>query len=334
MVGSSTKGRSGEKESLIKRLLPAGTRTRIRQWIVPLTLPRAAKALRRILEDIQPDLLHAMRIPYEGMLTTLADPDTPVITSVWGNDFTLQASATPLMSYYTRKTVRRTNALMADCERDIRLARQWGFPDGRPSIVLPGAGGIQLDIFFPPEEPVSSPVVINPRGLRAYIRNDTFFKAIPRVLDKRPETRFLCPAMLDEPQAEKWVADLGIGGAVTLLPHLNPEEIATLFRQGSVVVSPGEHDGTPNSLIEAMACGCFPVAGDIESIREWITQGENGLLVDPADPQALAEAILAALEVNDLREKARSHNIRLVAERAEYGTVMQKAEKFYQSVMG
>jgi len=330
--GTSSIGRHGKRGSLIKRFLSTGARTKIRQRVIPLTLPRAAKALRRIFEDIQPDLLHALRIPYEGMLAALADPHVPMIISVWGNDFTLQASATRLMSDYTRKAVRRTDALMADCERDIRLAHQWGFPE-RPIIMLPGGGGVQLDIFFPPDEPVSKLVVINPRGLRAYIRNDTFFQAIPHVLDEHPEARFLCAAMHGESQAERWVADLEIGYAVTLLPRLDRQEIADLFRQGAVVVSPSEHDGTPNSLIEAMACGCFPVAGNIESVREWIRPGENGLLVDPTDPPALAKAILTALEDDVLRAAARAHNLQMVATRAEYGAVMKRAEAFYQRVV-
>jgi glycosyltransferase involved in cell wall biosynthesis len=71
------------------------------------------------------------------------------------------------------------------------------------------------------------------------------------------------------------------------------------------------------------------VAGDIESLREWITPGENGLLVDPRDPVALAEAILRALRDVSLRQRARERNTRLVAERAEYGRVMRDAESFY-----
>jgi glycosyltransferase involved in cell wall biosynthesis len=333
MGASTSMGESNERSSLIKRLLNTSMRTKIRQRIIPLTLPRAAKALSRILEETRPNLVHALRIPYEGMITALADPKIPMIISVWGNDFTLQARATRLMSGYTRKAARRTDALMADCQRDIRLAHEWGFPEGRPAIVLPGGGGVQLDIFFPPDEPVSAPVVIHPRGLRAYIRNDTFFHAIPHVLGKCPEARFLCAAMQGEPQAERWVADLEIEDTVTLLPRLDREEVADLFRRGAVVVSPSEHDGAPNSLIEAMACGCFPVAGDIESVREWIRHGENGLLVDPADPQALAEAILTALEDDELRAKSRPDNMQLVAERAEYGAVMRKAETFYQMVV-
>ena len=108
--------------------------------------------------------------------------------------------------------------------------------------------------------------------------------------------------------------------------------MADLFRRSRVAVSPSIHDGTPNTLLEAMACGCVPVAGDIESLHEWITPGINGLLVDPSDPQALAEAILVALENQELYQRALTHNTQLIAERASHPRVMAQALSFYQSL--
>ena len=58
----------------------------------------------------------------------------------------------------------------------------------------------------------------------------------------------------------------------------------------------------------------------------------NGLLVDPGDPQALAQAILQALDQPDLRASARQINLDLVRERAEYGRVMRQAEEFYPQI--
>ena len=49
-----------------------GLRTTLRQWLGPLTLPGAARRLRTLIDHLQPDLIHAMRIPYEGMLAALA----------------------------------------------------------------------------------------------------------------------------------------------------------------------------------------------------------------------------------------------------------------------
>ena len=81
-----------------------------------------------------------------------------------------------------------------------------------------------------------------------------------------------------------------------------------------------------------MACGCFPVAGDIESVREWITDAENGLLCNPTDKESIARAIARALEDRRLRAKAMAYNVPLVNEQADYDGVMAKAEEFYRRV--
>jgi glycosyltransferase involved in cell wall biosynthesis len=109
--------------------------------------------------------------------------------------------------------------------------------------------------------------------------------------------------------------------------------MADVYRSAQIVVSPSTHDGTPNTLLEGLACGCFPIAGDLDSIREWITDGENGLLVDSSDPSALANAIIKAIKNKDLRAKAAGLNHEIIAERAEYTRNVAKAEEFYQKVI-
>ena len=79
-----------------------------------------------------------------------------------------------------------------------------------------------------------------------------------------------------------------------------------------------------------MALGCFPVVGDIESLREWITPGVNGLLVEPAKPQSLAEALAAALDRPGLRSSAAEINLRLIQQRAEANLVRSQVQVFYQ----
>ncbi len=322
--------------SALRRRAPMEVRTFIRQWLGPLTLPGAVRRLKALIEEIEPDLVHAMRYPYEGIMAAQARPAAPLIVSVWGNDFTLHARSNPLIGWHTRRALARTDALHTDCQRDLRLARQWGFPEIKPAVVLAGAGGIRNEIFYPPKEPrpPEPPVIINPRGFRTYIRNDTFFKALPAVLNAHPRAKILCPAMAHEPQANSWVEAYQLGEAVELMPRIPHGQMADLFRQAQLVVSPSTHDGTPNTLLEALACGCFPIAGDIESIREWFVHGENALLVDPADPQDLASAMLHALEDEPLRQAARRANLEMIAARAEYQTVMARAEAFYAEVTG
>jgi glycosyltransferase involved in cell wall biosynthesis len=307
-------------------------RTAIRHYLGPLTITRSAKKLRTVIERVEPDLIHAMRIPYEGMLAADAYNGTPLLVSVWGNDFTLHAPSTRLMRHYTRWTMQVTNALHADCKRDIRLGQEWGFPTKRPALVTPGSGGIRTDVFFPPEKLVEEPVVINPRGFRAYVRNDVFFKAIPLVLKEIPDARFLCASMAGEAQVQQWIEELGIAHAVELLAPIPHDQMAEVYRRAAVLVSPSIHDGTPNTLLEGMASGCFPVAGDLESIREWITDGENGLLTDATDPNRLAESIVDALRDKNLREKAAKQNSQIIKEHAEYNACMKLAGSFYERI--
>jgi glycosyltransferase involved in cell wall biosynthesis len=334
-------GQGGKGKGMKRRILRATATPKIRTWLrhqfVPRSLPKAAVRLQALISHLQPDLIHAMRVPYEGMLATSAMEgrrDTPLLISIWGNDFTLHAPASRRLTQLTRQAMQRADALHTDCYRDLRLAREWGFDGCKPAVVLPSGGGIQTDIFYPSNEEVAaSPTVINPRGLRAYVRNDTFFQAIPLVLARHPKTRFVCPAMQGQTEAQKWVDSLGIGQSVDLLAGQSRAGMAELFRQAQVAVSVTTHDGTPNTLLELMASGCLPVVGNIESIREWITEGENGLLVDPADPQGMADAICEGLGNPELRMCAQKENARLIAERAEYGKVMGEAEQFYRSLL-
>ena len=315
-----------------------GLRTLIRQWLGPLTIPRSAQKLSEFIQEVQPDIVHALRVPYEGMLTAqayqkLSGTKPPFLASIWGNDFTLHAPSTPLMKYYTRLTMKTVTALHADCARDIRLAHEWGLSLDKLTLVTPGNGGVRSDVFYPNPEPAKNPVIINPRGFRAYVRNEEFFKAIPLVLAKRADAKFICSSMAGVAQAIQWTKELGIEDAVQLNPQLSHAQMADVFRSAQIVVSPAIHDGTPNSLLEGMACGCFPIAGDLESIREWITHGENGLLVNPNDSQSIADAILLALENKGLRRNAAGLNTNMISTRAEYGMNMKKVAGFYESLL-
>ncbi len=324
----AAQNKSGQRSSA-SAALPTGFRTQLRHWFGPPTIERAAAKLCVIIDGIQPDLVHAMRIPYEGMLAAAANPKASLLISVWGNDFTLHGRSNPFVAAATRKAMRRAGALHTDTKRDQRLAQEWGFAADKPGIVLPGNGGVQRDIFKPSTKKNGTLRVINPRGMRAYVRNDVFFKSIPIVLAEMPGVSFVCPDMATEPEARRLVEKLKIKDFVTLMPKLDTSALAAAYQSSQVMVSPSTHDGTPNSLLEAIACGCLPVASDLESIGEWITSGENGLLVDPNDPRALATAIIRALKDSELRKRASKINAGLIAERADYAQCMPLAEKFY-----
>jgi glycosyltransferase involved in cell wall biosynthesis len=331
--------RAGLTRRLIKTFRP--NLVGMRYAIGPLTLPFHRKKFLEIVEGLGPQLIHALRIPFEGMLAQFAPGKYPLVVSIWGNDLTLHANGSYRMGNYTQYSLQRADGLMADASRDIRLAKSWGFRKDRPSLVVPGCGGIDLEQIEKARAssprhlietiPVNRKLIVNPRGLRpGSLRNDVFFEAARIVASRHPDVCFVCPTMAGQPEAERLVKEHELSGSVLLLPSLTQSDLWWLFAHTDVVISPGEHDGVPNSLLEAMANGCYPIAGDIESLREWITPGINGLLYPPADAIALAECILLILENPDRRFEAARKNRSLIRERADLATNRRKVSAFYK----
>jgi len=83
------------------------------------------------------------------------------------------------------------------------------------------------------------------------------------------------------------------------------------------------------SLIEAMACGRFPVVTNIPAYREHIEDGVNGFLVDPHDDAALADRILAATADRQLRRRASARNWALVQESQDFRHNMRRIESHF-----
>jgi len=316
-----------------------GFRNEILRPVKCILLKRRAQEL---VKMIHPDLLHALRIPIEGELGGGLGVH-PFVTSIWGNDLTLYAANSFIHRALTSRTLKAADGLLADTNIDIQRAHAMVPMGNVPSLRLPGCGGLNSAMFFSGRANGSviqrlgvdpeRPVVLNPRGLRQYVRHDTFFAAIPTVLAIRPDVQFVAVDLKGWQWAEKWIHRSGLSSSVVLTGHLSQTDLAELFRRATVTVSPTEHDGTPNTLLEAMACGCLPICGDLPSVREWITPDVNGILFDVADPESLAHAILRGLSDRRLRIDAAGHNQKMLAENANYDLCMRKAELFYEEVI-
>ncbi len=310
----------------------------IRYILGPLTLPYYQKKFLKIIDQLKPDLIHALRIPFEGMLTQVTPSRYPLIVSIWGNDLTLHANGSYSMGKATHQILARVDGLMADANRDIRLAKNWGVRNNLPCMVVPGCGGLDLGRIekarsLTPKTlagliPSGKQLIINPRGLRpGSLRTDVFFDAARIVSSKYPDVCFLCPAMAEQPEAVQFLTRFNLENNVILLPLLTQPELWWLFAQSLMIISPGMHDGIPNSLLESLALGCYPIVGDIESLREWITPGINGLLYPPGDALALAESISLILENPNRRLDAGRHNFNLIRERADQIIVRKKISR-------
>lgn len=91
------------------------------------------------------------------------------------------------------------------------------------------------------------------------------------------------------PELEAQLDRLALRGAVELAGAIS--DVPALLRDTDVYVQPSFAEGMPNSVLEAMAAGLPVVATRVSGNEDLIADGENGLLVPPGDPGALAAAI-------------------------------------------
>jgi glycosyltransferase involved in cell wall biosynthesis len=299
-------------------------------------VPLQALITRRFLNIFKPDVVHAIRIQNEGYVGALAGYH-PLILSSWGSDFIFIAQRYRLHSLLTRETLRKPNAFTADCHRDFRFARSYGFADNKPMRYFPGNGGINLKLFSPGqfEAQHREPIVIYSRGVSPFYRVDTLLSAIELVLANRAQKgKFvLLVPQATIPTLEKMRNHLNLPESrVIIRPFVRKNELVKLLQKAAVSVSPSISDGTPNSMLEAMACGAFPVMSNLESIREWITHGGNGLLFDPTNANDLASCIREALNNPVMRQVGQKINLAIVKKRADYTKIMPEVRQFYQNI--
>ena len=127
--------------------------------------------------------------------------------------------------------------------------------------------------------------------------------AMPRVLAQRPDTSLAIVGFGPEEAALRaQVERLGLGAQVEFLGARPQGELPPLYRSAGLFVAPfvrdaaGDQEGLPVALMEALACGCPVVAGDVAGMQDLLGSAANGVCVDPTDTEALAAAILAKLD--------------------------------------
>ena len=122
-------------------------------------------------------------------------------------------------------------------------------------------------------------------------------------------------------------ADIGCVGPKSGLDLLAHYAAADCF------VLPSYREGFPNTVLEAGAMELPSIVTDINGSREIIENGQNGLIVQPKDAVALAEAMERMITDKPLREQMTAHARPMIASRFEKGYVMKCMLDFYKEIL-
>lgn len=298
---------------------------------------------RPLIADFRPDVVHGFEAYYNGLATSAAGP-FPRVLSPWGRDIFFDGRAGGLAGWMVRRALRDVERITCNDESIAPfLVETYGIPREK---VVPFSWGIDLEVFSEVDarkagrmreelgiEP-EAPVILSPRKWGRLWGSDAIGAALPEVLKASPHAvAVLMAPALENPEALGLKAGLESACDSRRLRWLEPdqssESMATLFSLADVFVSAPPADLLAQTVLEGMACGCFPVLSRLEAYAKHAVDRKTALLVDPADPAALAAALIEALQNNSLREEAARLN-RDAMRRSEDASVnMLKMEEVY-----
>ena len=127
---------------------------------------------------------------------------------------------------------------------------------------------------------------------------------------------------------------LGLGDRVELAGYASYEDAPEVYRRGDIFVSPTYSEGFSNTILEAMASGLPVISTRSVGVVDCLVDGENGLLVEPRDVDALAAAIGRMLDDGSLRKGLARRALADVRSLYSWPAVARKIEGIYEEVAG
>lgn len=286
--------------------------------------------LKRVLGEIEPDLVHAGPIQSAAFLVALAG-FCPLVSMSWGYDLLYEADRSILGGQAARYTLQHSAVLVGDCQAVRQKAVSLGMPEER---IVTFPWGVDLEHFKPPdtERPSEGPfTLLSTRSWEPVYGLDVLARGFVQAARQRPELRLVM--LGDGSQAGLLREIFSRGGMLERVDfpgQVGQAGLPACYQAAHLYASASHSDGSSVSLLEAMACGLPAAVSDIPGNREWVEPGVTGWWFPDGDAEALAGVLLRALEEREnLAEMGRA--ARQVAERrADWKTNFPQLLRAYE----
>jgi glycosyltransferase involved in cell wall biosynthesis len=124
---------------------------------------------------------------------------------------------------------------------------------------------------------------------------------------------------------EKQILDLGLNKKVILLGLQNHSSLPQWLNAADIFVLPSQSEGTPNALLEAMACGLPVIASNVGGIPELIQDNIEGLLFESGSKDDLKEKLNRLIQDKGLQKTLAENAGKKIT--SQYGSWKTQAEK-------
>jgi len=281
--------------------------------------------VKKIVDEIEPDLINALFVPNYGFLGALLN-FKPFVVSAWGSDILISPRKSFLHKLRTRFILTRADLILSDSDFLTQAIRGLGIKEKR---ILTFPLGIETERYSQEKKRGGPITVLSTRRFEPIYDVKTFIQAMPLVLARsKSRIRFIVVGTgLQSQELKELVLDLKLQDKLEFKEDLSDEGLIETYRDSDIYVSTSLSDSTSVSLLEAMASGLIPIVTDIPGNREWIKDGQNGFLFSPKDHRDLAQKIsLVSDDLGNLQSMSKI-NLQILKHRADWNENMRMVEE-------
>lgn len=296
----------------------------------------ANEKLAQILNKIQPDLVHSFEMQscsYPILETMQEFPKVKWLYSCWGSDL-FHYQNQPQHVSKIKSVLSRIQYLLTDCERDFTIAKTLGLK-GKHIGVIPGGGGFQLEQFLPYSQPPLKRKIILIKGYQHHVgRGLVLVKALQNIQESINKLGFEVVVFGAHPIVIDYVKENKLPYVVHDRHGLSHHHLLQLMGKSALYLGNSISDGMPNTLLEAIIMGAFPIQSNPGNVSaEIITSGKNGFLIEnPEDENTITDAILKVFHQPELLQEAFEINQKIAKERLDHTINQQKILALYHQI--
>ena len=307
-----------------------------------LNIPLLVYRIRKIIREIEPDILHAFNLKWGGWLAALSGFKPFILTGL-GSDILIEQGATKniILKYLRKYTIKRADFITVVSEQ---MKRQVNEIDNEKETIFfaPGADPNKYQPGNPSKEFVNKfkkqnqKVIFSPRALKPLYQIKEIVLAFEKLYKKNSDLLLIIGGNTNNEYAEqvkKMIKEKNLSGNVFFTGRVPQEKWCDYFRISDIVVSYPYNDGMPATIFESMAMKKALILSDVPSIKQIVTDKKVSLLSDKNSYHDLAKKIEYLIKNDKEREKLSQNAFRIFKKYGNSKKQLENLEKIYSKIL-
>ena len=288
------------------------------------------KKIRNFLIDIKPDIIHAHYATNNGFLAALSGFH-PLILTCHGSDILVDLKKSISESIFIKYALIKSDLITVPSEPMAEIIRSYVRPESRVKIIQ---YGIDTDRFTFPSKNEYPIRIISSRLLIPKYRIDVLIDAALSFLTKNDKIILdILGNGIERKVFQKITAENKLNKQIIFHGNVEHTHIHRYYQDAHIYVTTSPTDGVSISLLEAMACGCYPVLPDNSSNRYIEKLGFKIVFYKTNNPKELANKISQVLsKLPDLSSDLLL-NRTLIERHFSKRVTFRKIEKLYNEII-